>query len=412
MNKLFKSALVLAVAALALGTTSCKKKGCTDETATNFDEKAKKDDGTCEYPAGLEDGSSLPSTVAAGETVTLAEGNSYFLNEALTVEDGGVLEIEAGVTITAKDGTPASMFIAIERGGKIEANGTSTSPIVFTAADENPGAWGGISIAGKATCNTGVDQEAEISGLLYGGTEDSDNSGTLRYVRVEYSGAQINDDKQFNGFSFYGVGSGTTLEYIESYKGQDDGIEFFGGTANISYAVSIGSGDDSFDFAEGWTGEAKYIYIEHLEGMVQDKGIEGDNLKADNSATPVSNPTISNVTIKSVASVLNADGESVDGIRIREGAKGTFTNILIENLGDDGIDARSLATLENINDGSLSFSNVTVTNAGDKDVDAKIDDGETDSGTVVDDAKAALGNAIGTSATGADYDSWKGSWTK
>lgn len=415
MNKVFKSALVLAVAVIALGTTGCKKKGCTDETATNFEEKAKKDDGSCEYDLSnitVNDGETLTTEVVSGQTVTIVANASVILHSAITVKDGGKLVIEEGVTITAKDGTPASMFIAVEMGGTIEAIGTASAPIVFTAADQNPGAWGGISIAGRATCNTGKDQEAEISGLLYGGDQDDDNSGTLKYVRVEYSGAQINDDKQFNGFSFYGVGTGTTLEYLQSYKGQDDGFEFFGGTANISYVVSTGSGDDSFDFAEGWIGTANELYLEHIAGMVQDKGIEGDNLKADNGASPVSNPTIMNVTIQSDTTVINADGEKVDAIRIREGAKGSFSNILIKDLGDDGIDARSLATLQNIVDGSLSFSNITVEYAADKNIDAKVDDGETDPGTVVNDAKTALTNALSSGATGASYSSWKGTWTK
>ena len=417
MKKLIKPALFIAVAAIGLSTTSCQKKGCTDETATNYDSDAKKEDDSCEYDKKsdgdcLENGSTLPSEVVSGSTLVLCANNSYTLSGAITVRDGGTLKVEEGVTVTAKGASPASMYVAVEMGGTINAVGTASAPIVFTAADENPSAWGGISVAGKATCNTGVNQEAEIAGLLYGGTTDNDNSGTLKYVRVEYSGAQINSDKQFNGFSFYGVGSGTTIEYIQSYKGGDDGIEFFGGTVDISYGVSIGSGDDSFDFAEGWNGTATNIYIEHLAGLVQDKGIEGDNLKSNNTAAPISNPTIKNVTIKSVAGVRNADDEKVDGIRIREGAKGSFSNILIVDFEDEGIDARSLATLENINDGSLSFSNITITNAGDKDVDAKVDSGETDPGTVVDDAKARVTSAIGTTATGADYNSWKGTWTK
>ena len=165
-------------------------------------------------------------------------------------------------------------------------------------------------------------------------------------------------------------------------------------------------------FAEGWVGNAEYIYIEHLVGLVQDKGIEGDNLGSNNLATPFSNPTISNVTIKSDTTVMNADGEKVDAIRIREGAKGAFSNILIQELGDEGIDARSLATLENLVDGSLSFANVTVEYAGDKDVDGKVDEGEVDPGTVTTDAKTKMTDALTTTATGASYSTWKGTWVK
>ena len=124
MKKVFKSALVLAVAALALGTTSCSKKGCTNEAATNYDSKAKKDDGSCVIESSdltVADGESLPSEVVSGQTVTVEANASINLSEAITVRDGGKLIIEEGVTVTADGGAAQSMFVAVEMGGKIDA---------------------------------------------------------------------------------------------------------------------------------------------------------------------------------------------------------------------------------------------------------------------------------------------------
>ena len=139
-------------------------------------------------------------------------------------------------------------------GGKIEAVGTEDSPIVFTSGTASParGDWGGIILCGKAPINKGTTATAEVGDVLYGGTDATDNSGTLKYVRVEYTGNAINTEKEHNGFSFNGIGNGTTLEYLQAYMGGDDGFEFFGGTVNASFLVSTGSKDDSFDWTYGW----------------------------------------------------------------------------------------------------------------------------------------------------------------
>ena len=417
MKNLAKTLLALTVI-LCIGLSGCSKEGCTDPAATNYDPDANKDNASCTYDnfeTTLEDGATLPSEVGSGETLILSADFTFNLTGAMRVKDGGTLKIGEGVTIIAQGTSAASLFIAIEQGGKIHAVGTDAKPIVMTAEVKQREAWGGLIVAGKAPVNVGVTGIAEVGDIIYGGDVADDNSGVIRYVRAEYTGSSINAEKQHNGFSFYGVGSGTTVDHIQAFDGGDDGIEFFGGTVNISYVVSMGNGDDQFDFAEGYSGTVTNLYIEYNSDttIAQDKGIEGDNLKSDNSATPVSDPTIKNLTIIGYRGGKNADNEPVDGIRIREGAKGTFENVVIKNISDDGIDARSLATLQNINNGSLTFTDLYVENAGDKQVDTKLDDGETDPGTVASDARTALQNdLVTTEPAGADFNSWKGNWVK
>lgn len=370
------------------------------------------EDDTTETPDQeivLENNANLPGTVKSGNTLVLSAGYNFNLKNALRVEDGGVLKIEKGVTVTASGANATSLFVVVEQGGKIEAEGTKDEPIVFTASNKEPASWGGLLICGRAPINVGESAIAEIGDASYGGTKANDNSGTIKYVRVEYTGSQINSEKQHNGFTFYGVGNGTTVEYISAYKGADDGVEFFGGTVNVSYVAIVGSQDDQFDFAEGWTGTATNLYLSQIDDATypQDKGIEGDNLGSNNSATPYSNPTIKNVTIIGFQNNMNGDGESTDGIRIREGAKGNFDNIVIKNYGDDGIDARSIVTLQNLVSGELKFSNVYTSGLGDKPFDAKIDDGETDGSGTADAAKVALAASIVTTEPlGSGFSAW------
>ena len=179
--------------------------------------------------------------------------------------------------------------------GKINVNGTATDPVVMTCSDKTPGSWGGLVICGKAPTNKADagTAGAEVSGLPYGGTVADDNSGSITYLRVEYTGFNYSDTKQFNGVSFFGVGSGTTVDYLASYNGKDDGIELFGGTVNASHLVSVGSDDDGIDYADGWSGTGEYwIAINSTKS-----GIEGSNNGDDGAATPMTNATLKNVTV-------------------------------------------------------------------------------------------------------------------
>lgn len=352
------------------GTVSSCKKGCTDPTATNYDADAKKEDkdNPCTYKvgdtwytkitvAGTEYNQIISDSLIVDRTITAAD--NWLISGGIFVDNGATLTIEAGSTIhTADDGT--TPFLSIKQGGKIMAIGTDALPIVFTPVKDNPqaGEWGGIIINGKAPINAGATAIGEGGTGTYGGTVANDNSGTLKYVRVEYAGKILGTDNELNGFSFNGVGSGTTLEYLQAYKGSDDGFEFFGGTVSLKYAVSSGNQDDSFDWTHGWSGNGQFWVVEQsTDGG--DRGIEGDNLGDNNAATPYSNPTIANVTLVGVD-----DGDaSNQGLKLREGMKGNFYNFVVTGFPKRGCQVEHDITITNMANQELSFKNSIIDNA-------------------------------------------------
>ncbi len=316
------------------------------------------------------------------------------------VKNGATLTIEPGV-IVSSDPNEAVAYLLIEQGAKIMAQGTDVSPIVFTSGAATParGDWGGIIICGEAPINKGTTATAEVGDVLYGGSNAADDSGILEYVRVEYTGNAINSEKEHNGFTFNGVGSGTTLSYLQAYMGGDDGFEFFGGTVNASYLVSTGSKDDSFDWTYGWSGNGSYWIAEQAadEG---DRGIEADNQGGANGATPFSNPTLTNITING-----RGVAASTDGMKLREGTKGNISNVMIDGF-KDALEVEHDQTVTNAADGSLSLSNIKITGATNDFIVKSAGLAAGDSTTAV----TNVGNAIGTAATGAGSD-WRAVWS-
>lgn len=260
-------------------------------------------------------------SVNAGETVTLDASVTYKLTGAVYVEDGGTLVIPAGTKIVATGGTSA--FVTVKQGGKIYANGTATAPVVFTSPAAAPGSWGGLVICGKAPMNKGTSATAEVGNANYGGTVANDNSGSLKFVRIEYAGAIYTADKEFNGLSLFAVGNGTTIDNVSLINGSDDGIEFFGGTVNVSNIVSVGNEDDAFDWTEGWNGTATNVFTKRRADGNGNRGIEADNNSNNNDASPRSNPTIKNGTF------IGATTGEADGFKLRVGTYGTFDNIVL-----------------------------------------------------------------------------------
>lgn len=266
----------------------------------------------------IENGTTLKGTITSD--VTLTAGSTYKLSGEYIVEDGATLNIEAGVKIISIYDDIVD-YILVKQGGKINAVGTSSAPIVMTSEKEEPGAWGGIHICGKAHTNAeGGKGSSEIGGATYGGNDDADNSGTLKYVRVEYSGYAFDSEHEANGITFYGVGNGTTVEYCQAYKGSDDGFEFFGGSVNVSNLVSVSCSDDSFDWTEGWNGTATnlvaYQEAEKTLGYDCDCLIEADNNENNYAATPVAHPVLKNLIL-----VGNNSAAGNRGIRLRRGTQ-------------------------------------------------------------------------------------------
>ncbi len=287
-------------------------------------------------------------------TQTWTANNTYLLDGFCFVNDGQVLTIEPGTVIKGKpgQGENASALI-VARGGKIMAEGTKEKPIIFTCESDDlngsvgladRGLWGGLILLGKAKLNS-TPGESQIEGIptneprgLYGGTDDNDNSGVIKYVSIRHGGTDIGDGNEINGLTLGAVGSETVIDYVEILANKDDGIEFFGGTPRLKHILSVYCADDSFDYDEGFRGSGQFWCA------IQDPN-EGDRLGEHDggtdpeTGTPYAQPYIYNVTYI---------GRGADAgkrtITFRDNAGGHYANSIffnqakgvdIENLADD-----------------------------------------------------------------------------
>ena len=310
MKKNWKFATMALIAGVSLFATSCS----SDEDPVN-------------NPGdGGEDTYVLDSDIT--ENVTLETGKTYTLNGGVHVKSGATLTIQPGVTIVAQHDETVD-YILIEQGAKIDAQGTAAQPIVMTSEKKEAGAWGGLHICGYAHTNNGSGK-SEIGNAPYGGNNDADNSGTLKYIRLEYTGYAFDEEHEAKGVSFYGVGNGTTVEHLQAYQGSDDGFEFFGGSVNVKYMVVTSCSDDSFDWTEGWNGKAQFLVAyqegESSLGYACDCLMECDNNGTNNAATTVAHPTIANAT-------LIGNGGDAQGVRLRAGTQVELYNTIITGKG-------------------------------------------------------------------------------
>ncbi|WP_298782155.1 hypothetical protein [uncultured Polaribacter sp.] len=270
--------------------------------------------------------------------LTLQSGVAHNLTGALLVKEGATLTIEAGTTINALAGG-TDVYILVEKGGKIIADGTEENPIKITssATVASAGDWGGIIINGNAPLSRQSGSESNAAtevknSILFGGDVTDDNSGILNYVILEYTGARIDDEAEHNGLTLNGVGSGTTLSNIAILNGDDDGIEFFGGTVNASNILVVNAKDDMFDFTQGYVGTCTNLYGIRENGYTavtsDPRGIEADGNLDGNSPSDINE---SNFIINGVTIINNADGVQMsDGIKIRRDATATITNAYLE----------------------------------------------------------------------------------
>ncbi len=342
----------------------------------------------------------LKGTIKSGETVTLDQG-AYRLTGPLIVENGGKLIIKAGVEVIAtalKDGEEIR-YIATAQGGQIFVEGTKSNPVVMTAEVKQQSAWGGLVLCGRAPINKGTMASAEVSGLSYGGNVGDDNSGSIEYLRIEYSGYAYSSDKEFNGLSMFGVGNGTKIQYVQVHEGSDDGFEWFGGTVNTKYLVSTANEDDQFDWTEGWNGKNENWFAKEATGK-GNRGIEADNNSNDHLAATISNPTIKNLTL-----IGRNSGSENQALKLRVGTKGSIDNVVLSNWGV-GLDVESDASIASIVDKTLQVMNVKFENVAVKAKGKKNDGTAADVDAVFTENTAATGAGAGTATP-----DWAKGWT-
>ncbi len=337
---------------------------------------------------GLTRGLSLAALLAAGQALHAATieingnlsgvhrwtaDNTYVLTGYTYVLDGAELHIAPGTVIKGRDGTaPNFGVLFVTQGGKIFAAGTRAKPIIFTAEADNVndpydmptsgtgsrGLWGGIVLLGKARINNSVNGSAVeprydvYEGLAdtlvgaqrihrYGGSDDNDNSGVLRYVSIRHGGKVLESAKEINGLSLCGVGRGTTVEYVETYLIADDGFEFFGGSVNTKYLVSAFNDDDSFDFDQGHNGKHQFMF------SIQEPGVRDEASEANgqpnsptpviNGALPLSNYEVYNATF--IGAGTGSSGNDAFNIRVHNFCKiynGVFTEFQGNRINIDG----------------------------------------------------------------------------
>ncbi|MFY0483848.1 hypothetical protein ACI6PS_14720 [Flavobacterium sp. PLA-1-15] len=389
MKKSISKIFGLAILSLATIATSCSSDDNGGETTPGSTFVVNRED--------------LKGTINDGNVVL--ESGTYKLTGKLIVANGATLTIKPGVKVEATALVAGQFqevrYIAISQGAKIDVQGTATNPVVMTAAVQAPAAWGGLVICGKAPINKGTTATAEVSELTYGGTVANDNSGTIKYLRIEYSGYSYNADKEFNGLSLFGVGNGTTIEYVQAYEGSDDGFEWFGGTVNAKYLVvsnkGANVGDDLFDWTEGWNGTGENWY--GIRTNAGNRGIEADNNSGNPLATPISNPTIKNLTL-----VGTEAGSENQGIKLRVGTQGNFDNVVLKGW-KTGFDVQHDASVGYVGT-SLKATRVKFEEVAVKSVGKKTDDTVVDVSAVFTEDNTATG-----AGNGSGVPTWTAGWT-
>jgi hypothetical protein len=311
---------------------------------------------------------------------TLKANYVYKIRGFVYVVNGAKLTIEPGTVIQGEKGTTTRGALIITTGSQIIADGTADKPIVFTSDQPSPqrGDWGGVVILGNATTNAsynGVQGAGSVEGGvntveglgLYGGTNDADNSGILRYVRIEYAGYAYLPDNELNGLTLAGVGNGTIVDYVEIYKANDDAIECFGGTVNIKHAVFISTLDDDFDTDNGWRGNVQFGIVlrdSSIADISKSESFESDNDANGSSLTPQTGGVYSNITVIGPRAAINNTGNSLflAGVQIRRNSTiSIFNSVIMGYPTGILIDASKGAPTDlNIQAGTLKIQNTFV----------------------------------------------------
>lgn len=337
----------------------------------------------------------LPGNAAADITNDIVTHRTLFADTVYTLK--GFIHVANGATLTIQPGTrivgdfnTVGSSLWILRGAKIEAVGTADLPIVFTssraAGQRQPGDWGGLLMIGNALDSrsgtitiegSGVDGAAVVGGKNYfvtysGGTTPTDNSGTLRYVRVEFAGYATLIDQEFNAFTFAAVGSGTRVSYVQALAGLDDSFEFFGGGFDLDHAVAYETADDMFDMSEGWSGRMQYLlgynsvqlvprtgagfYSTDIQGIEND-GCNGTGCDLGYNSTPYTIPIVANYTLIGCGDLSCSGTGGGYGLMLRRGTGGYYVNGVLARWARGAVSLRDSLTFTRA--GSVPMPDVT-----------------------------------------------------
>lgn len=370
--------------------------------------------------------------ITANETWT--NDRIYELAGRVIVDDGVVLTIEPGTIIKGREGSGSqASALIVSRGAKIQAEGTASAPIIFTSAldniavgqmtgtnlDETDNAkWGGVVILGKAPISAeDGDAEASIEGIpadesfgLYGGSAANDNSGVFKYVSIRHGGTLIGEGNEINGLTLGGVGTGTVIDHVEIFATLDDGIEFFGGTVNVSNLLVYWQGDDGVDIDQNFSGTVDNFVVSHGAGVETDEGLEIDGPEGTlkNGLFILKNGTITN------------DGKEGSAADIKSKAQGTLQNIKFSGYANAKLKIRASYNNNCLDSKEDAFSHLTGANPSlvitntEFDVIEVYTKSQNDAGTsdcTVSDAdqaaaSAAVTSAVATGADGAVFSGW------
>jgi hypothetical protein len=341
-------------------------------------------------------GPSGPQVTVRGDTIradiltdrTLYSDTTYVISGFVHVANGATLTIQPGTRILGDaDVLGSSLFIM--RGARIRAVGTESQPIVFTssrpAGFRAPGDWGGLIIVGNGIINrsgtvllegSGTNQTSNPSINYAGGTNNADDSGELRYVRIEFAGYATAPDAELNALTLAAVGSGTRIEYVQTLAGLDDSFEFFGGAVDAKHLVSYEAGDDHFDMSEGYQGRLQFLIGYQTRVLTprsgagsvstDPQGIENDGCNGagcaatPHNSTPLTTPVVANFTLVGRGDAGTVFNGADIGMVLRRGAGGYYVNGVLSRWAGAGISVRDGATQQRIADGDLMLRNILV----------------------------------------------------
>lgn len=319
---------------------------------------------------GIEGPIGVPSTtVLSGNintTTTLTSDKVWTLKGYVYVTDGAKLIIQPGTTIISDIAEKGAL--CIERGAQIIAEGTATKPIIFTSGkavgERAPGDWGGIIILGRAKTNRSSEPTIEGGiGRAFGGTNDADNSGVLKYVRIEYAGIAAMPNSEINALTLGGVGSGTIIENVQTVYANDDAFEFFGGTVNAKNLYAYATADDDFDFDFGYTGTITNGVAKRDPQFVDSgdagNGVECDNDGTGSSAQPVTHPKLYNMVLIGPNTSSSLSNHNL-GLRFRRATQFTIKNSIVWGWMKGGLSLESNETAQFVKDGISVFENNSV----------------------------------------------------